>query len=104
MRKQADGLLQAISVNHPKINLMTHNLYLFCGRSKVIIKVLEIDDTGVWVYYKRTHRDKFLWKKMTDNQVIEKRQLLWLLDGLDIIQRSAHKTKLILSISTMKKV
>lgn len=47
MRKQADGLLSVLSVNHPEIDLMTYNLYLFCGRSRVVIKVLEIDDTGV---------------------------------------------------------
>ena len=92
MRKQADGLLSAISVNHPEINLTTHNLYIFCGRSRVIIKVLEIDDTGVWVYYKRTHGDKFLWPKRMDNQVIDQRQLLWLLDGLDIIQKKRTQT------------
>ena len=93
MREQADGLLSLLQVNCPEINLTTHNLYLFCGRSRVVIKVLEIDDTGVWVYYKRTHGDKFLWPKQMDNQIIDKRQLLWLLDGLDIIQRNAHKTK-----------
>lgn len=93
MRKQADGLLSAISVNHPELNLTAHNLYIFCGRSRVIIKVLEIDDTGVWVYYKRTHGDKFLWPKKMDSQVIDQRQLLWLLDGLDIIQKNAHKPK-----------
>jgi transposase len=47
MRKQVDGLLSVLSVNHLEIDLMTYNLYLFCGRSRVVIKVLEIDDTGV---------------------------------------------------------
>lgn len=91
MRKQADGLLSVLQVNFPEINLTTHNLYLFCGRSRVVIKVLEIDDTGVWVYYKRTHGDKVLWPKKMDSQLIDQRQLLWLLDGLDVIQKSAHK-------------
>ncbi|QWB95808.1 IS66 family insertion sequence element accessory protein TnpB [Mycoplasmatota bacterium] len=61
MRKQVDGLLSVLSVNHLEISLTTHDLYLFCGRSRVVIKVLEIDDIGVWVYYKRTYGDKFLW-------------------------------------------
>jgi len=46
MRKQADGLLSVLQVNHKEINLTTHNLYLFCGRSRVVIKVIENDKTS----------------------------------------------------------
>lgn len=93
MRKQVDGLLSIISVNHTELILKKNNLFIFCGKSRVTIKVLEIDDTGVWVYYKRTHGDKFIWPKSDDHTLIDKRQLLWLLDGLSIVQKNAHKTR-----------
>ena len=68
-------------------------LYIFCGRTRTIIKVLEVDGTGVWVYYKRTNGDKFIWPKDKDMSLIDKRQLNWFLEGLNIRQKNAHKTK-----------
>jgi transposase len=91
MRKQVDGLLSEISVNYPHINLEPNNLYIFCGKDRTKIKVLEIDPYGVWVYYKRTHGDKFLWPRINDTDIIDKRQLSWLLEGLSVLQKHAHK-------------
>jgi len=73
LRKQADGLLSILSVNYPNTLIKPNQLYIFCGRSRTIIKVVEVDGTGVWVYYKR--------------------QLTWFLEGLNIKQKNAHKTK-----------
>ena len=66
MRKQADGLLSILSVNYPNTLIKPNQLYIFCGRSRTIIKVVEVDGTGVWVYYKRLNGDKFLWPKEND--------------------------------------
>ena len=93
MRKQADGLLSILSVNYPNTLIKPNQLYIFCGRSRTIIKVVEVDGTGVWVYYKRLHGDKFLWPKENDVSLIDKRQLTWFLEGLNIKQKNAHKTK-----------
>lgn len=94
MRKQVDGLLSVISVNHTDLELKPNNIFIFCGKSKITIKILEIDDTGVWVYYKRTHGDKFIWPKDASHKLIDKRQLLWLLDGINIIQKNAHQKQI----------
>lgn len=93
MRKQADGLTAIISVNYPEKELKPNQLFIFCGRSKTIIKILEIDNTGIWVYYKKTHGDKFIWPKNEDINIIDKRQLRWFLEGLNIVQKTAHKTR-----------
>lgn len=90
MRKQIDGLTSIISINYPNLKLALNNLYIFCSKDKTKLKILEIDKTGIWVYYKRTHGDKFSWPKVTGELLIDKRQLLWLLDGLSPIQKSAH--------------
>ena len=89
MRKQVDGLTSLITLN-TNLELKPNNLYIFCGKDKTKIKVLEIDKTGIWVYYKRTHGQKFIWPKESESLLIDKRQLLWLLDGLSVIQKSAH--------------
>jgi len=94
MRKQMDGLLSVLTVCYPEIDLRTRNLYLFCSKDRVKLKVLEIDDDGIWVYYKRTHGDQYLWPKNKDHQIIDQRQFHWLLDGLSIIQKHAHKKRI----------
>lgn len=90
MRKQADGLISVLNNQFSHIELKLNSLYVFCGKSRSIIKILETDDTGVWVYYKRLNDEKFVWPKGTNTNLIEKRQLLWFLEGLNIIQKTAH--------------
>ncbi len=92
MRKQVDGLTSIITLNN-NLKLKPNNLFIFCGKDKTKIKVLEIDKTGIWIYYKRTNGDKFIWPKENENILIDKRQLLWFLEGLSIRQKNAHKEK-----------
>ena len=91
MRKQIDGLTSIIVVNHPNLDLTINNIFIFCSKDRTKLKILEVDKTGIWVYYKRTHGEKFMWPKNQNAIKVEERQLLWLLDGLSPIQRSAHK-------------
>ena len=44
MRKQVDGLTSLITLN-TNLELKPNNLYIFCGKDKTKIKVLEIDKT-----------------------------------------------------------
>jgi transposase len=98
MRKQMDGLLSVLTVHDPHIDLTTHNLYLFCSKNRVNLKVLEIDDDGIWVYYKRTHGDQYLWPKNKDHQIIDQSRFHWLLDGLSIIYKWLNKNHYYLDI------
>lgn len=91
MRKQIDGLTSIITINYPKLDLTINNIFIFCSKDRTKLKILEVDKTGIWVYYKRTHGDKFLWPKDISVIPVEQRQLLWLLDGLSPIQERAHK-------------
>ena len=69
------------------------SLFVFCGRNKHSIKILEIGDDGTWLYQKRFHDGRFKWPKEGEGQTISltKRQIQWLLDGLSIVQKSASK-------------
>ena len=69
------------------------SLFIFCGRNKHSIKILEIDDDGTWLYQKRFHDGRFTWPKEGESQTISltKRQIQWLLAGLSIVQKGASK-------------
>lgn len=91
MRKQIDGLTSIIVVNYPNLDLTINNIFIFCSKDRTKLKILEVDKTGIWVYYKRTHGEKFMWPKNNKVIKVEEKQLFWLLDGLSPIQKSAHK-------------
>jgi transposase len=85
MRKNADGLL--CLVNEMNNSEFTKNaLFIFCSSDKRKIKVLQIDDTGVWVHYKRLTNTSFRWPNTTGRLLLSKNQLLVLLSGLSLIE------------------
>jgi transposase len=92
MRKQVDGLIGVIKNASPEIEISNNVLYIFCNRDKTKIKVIQLDPYGIWVHYKRTNGDKFIWPKAA-NMIITRKQLLWFLEGLSIEQKTAHKNK-----------
>jgi len=63
MRKQIDGLTSIISISRPKLILTINNPFIFCSKDKTKLKILEVDQTGVWIYYKRRHSEKFIWPR-----------------------------------------
>jgi transposase len=67
-------------------------LFIFCGRRKNSIKILEFSKDGVWLYQKVFNASRFRWPKYEETTIeLEERQLLWLLDGLSIVQVKASK-------------
>lgn len=73
---------------------LVNKLFIFCSKSKRNIKVVEWNCDGYWLYQKKLTEGKFLWPKEKNGALlIEKRQLLWLLDGLALEHKHAHKTE-----------
>lgn len=93
MRKNIDGL--AALVTHSfNLDLFTSSLFVFCNRDRDKLKILQWDCNGFWLYYRRLERGRFKWPPKAEGQatlVIDQRQLRWLLDGLALEQRRAHK-------------
>ena len=58
------------------------SLFVFCGRNKHSIKILEIDDDGTWLYQKRFHDGRFRWPKKGESATVSltRRQIQWLLE------------------------
>jgi transposase len=91
MRKHVNGL--SILVEEAlEENPFSGSLFGFCNRNRDIIKILYWDTNGYCVWYKKLDSGRFPWPK-SESDVLElgTRELNWLLDGLSIEQKDAHK-------------
>lgn len=83
MRKQINGLaiiVQELIEEDP----FSGNLFLFCNKSRNILKVLYWDQSGFALWLKKLEKGKYPWPK--DNQKhreLVKEQLQMLLSGID---------------------
>ena len=68
-----------------------HNLYLFCSKSKKCIKILEFEENGVWMYYKKLDVGKYIYPDTGQMGTISKDDLKILLNGLDFVYRLEGK-------------
>lgn len=71
------------------------SLYVFVSRTADKLKMLRFETNGWCMYYCRLCEGAFRWEHAPDSDemllVIERRQLIWLLEGLDITQEKAPK-------------
>jgi transposase len=90
MRKAIDGL--SILVNQQlKLDPFSGNLFVFCNRSKSILKILYWDRNGFCLWQKRLERHFFRWPVSRDEVLLlHERELTWLLDGLDPLAIQGH--------------
>lgn len=91
MRKSIDGLA-GIASYVLKQNPMSQHLFVFCSKDQTRIKVLYWDRNGFWLFYKRLEKGHFRWPVASGVALsISRRQLAWLLEGLTIEQKQAHR-------------
>lgn len=92
LRKSIDGL-SLIVLERFKLDPFSRSLFVFCNRKRDKIKILEFDTTGFWLHYKRLEKDVFQWPEDTGSTHIEvdERAFRWLMDGLSIKERRAHR-------------
>ncbi len=90
MRKAINGLSIMVA-DHLDLDPFTGNLYVFCNRSRTIVKVLFWSHNGFCLFQKRLEEHRFVWPESRD-EVLElgQRELRWLLDGLDPIAVRGH--------------
>lgn len=92
MRKSIDGLAALVSTAFD-LDPVSPCLFVFCGRSRDRLKILHWDHNGFWLYYRRLERGRFRWPSGREGETLQvsRRQLQWLLDGLELDQRGAHR-------------
>lgn len=91
MRKSINGL--SIMVNEKlELNPFSGHLFVFCNRRRNMIKILFWDTNGFCLWHKRLEKHLFKWpSSKTEIMVIGKRELSWLMDGLNLHQPQAHE-------------
>lgn len=92
MRKSIDGLAAMVTFQF-KLDVFDDCMFVFCNRGHNKLKILYWDNNGFWLYYRRLERGRFQWPESdeTGTIAISRRQLGWLLEGLTLEQRHAHR-------------
>lgn len=91
MRKSINGL-SIIVEDQFDLDPFSGSLFVFCNRQRKIMKILYWDRNGFCLWHKRLEKDCFKWPDTCGEIIdIEQRELMWLLEGLEIDQRGAHK-------------
>lgn len=91
LRKGIDSYAAIIQDNF-SLNPFDDALYIFCNRHRNKLKCLYWDGSGFWILYKRLENGHFKWKKDEDGaMILTHQQLQWLLNGLQIEQKTAFK-------------
>lgn len=92
MRKSIDGLAAIVQESF-KLDPFSSSLFVFCNKNRNKLKILQWQHNGFWLHYRRLEKGVFQWPK-EDNispLMLSSRELQWLLDGLSLIQKQAHK-------------
>lgn len=92
MRKSINGLVVLVQ-EHFQRDPFEGTLFVFCNKQKNKIKILRWEHDGFWLYYKRLEKGIFKWPTSRKDKGLNvtERELRWLLDGLTLEQKSAHK-------------
>jgi len=89
MRKQINGLSAIVQRSRPQ-GPFDGAYYVFCGKTKKVIKILYWDKTGFCLWLKRLEQDIFPWPNHeSDITEVTRNQIRLLLRGIDIWR--AHK-------------
>jgi transposase len=100
LRKSIDGLAALVQQAFD-LDPFSDAWFVFCNRDRDKLKLLRWEHNGFWLYYRRLEKGRFKWPSTLNKtgaecaaapatQVISRRQLSWLLDGLNLEQRRAH--------------
>ena len=92
MRKSIDGLASLVQEAF-QLDPFSACLFVFCNRQRDKLKILHWDHNGFWLYYRRLERGRFQWPDASQGSTVAIgwRELRWLLDGLSLTQRQAHR-------------
>jgi transposase len=85
MRKQINGLMTIVKEGF-NLNPFNKALYVFCNKSRNLLKILEWDEDGFWLYIKRLEKGHFRWPQAGDTptMTLTAEELTVLLSGVRI--------------------
>lgn len=84
MRKAINGLSILVE-DTLRLDIFSGHLFVFCNRSRTILKILYYDRNGFCLWQKRLEKHRFRWPENRDETMeIGPHELSLMLDGLDI--------------------
>jgi len=90
MRKAINGLSILVQESM-ELDPFSGHLFVFCNRKRNILKILYWDRNGFCLWSKRLEKHFFRWPESSEEVMkIDQRELMWLVDGLEINQQKAH--------------
>lgn len=91
MRKSIDGLA-AIVQQQFRMNPFSPALFLFCGKRRDRFKALLWEGDGFILFYKRLENGTFRWPRSQEEiKPVTWQQFRWLMEGLELDQKTAIK-------------
>jgi len=92
-RRSFNGLAAMVKHNF-QLDPYSKAMFVFCNRNRRIIKILQWDGSGFWLFIKRLDQGNFNWP-MTKDEVkkVSTKELSWLLQGLSLEQKRAFKER-----------
>lgn len=93
LRKSFNGLAAIVKLRF-KLDPYSKSMFVFCNRNHNLVKILQWDGSGLWLFIKRLDNGKFQWP-MSASEVkqISSKELRWLLEGLSLEQKGAFKER-----------
>ena len=92
MRKSINGL-SILTSEYLALDPFSGHLFAFCNKKRNMLKILYWDRNGFCLWHKRLEKHSFRWpSSKKEIMTIEKRELIWLMEGINIHQKQAHKT------------
>ena len=68
-----------------------HSLYVFCSMKRNQIKVIEVNDSSIWLYQNKLIHGKFMWPVKGDISTLTKDELKLIIEGAGLIKSIEHK-------------
>ncbi len=82
--------LSVLIESEMKLDVLSGNIFIFCNKSRKLIKALYWDKTGFWLCQKRLEKATWPWPKTNEEaKEISYEQLVMLLQGIDFFK--AHE-------------
>ncbi len=68
-------------------------LFVFCSRKRDAIKIIEFEQSGTWLYYKKLNYGEYIYPEAGATSEITAHNLRTLLSGLDFVYKIEGKNK-----------
>lgn len=90
MRKAINGLSILVE-SRMQLDPLSGHIFVFSNKRRNMIKILYWNHNGYCLWQKRLEKHRFIWPESKQEVIeVQQRQLMWLLEGLDVRNIKGH--------------